>query len=401
MDQALMMKRKMFSFKADAALPLGLLAGLASLLGSAAHAESNPYYLGGSLGVNHVSNVYRQANADQHIGRQHLTVDATLNQSHYDLNPQLNNHGYTLRGVLDWATIERISGTLSASMSSALASYNVGGNVLPVFEKNIEKDRRVQAVVRVGLVTRYSMEASLTHYDQDFSLAAYNALVYHQNAGSMGLYFQANDLLRLGVALRHTVGEYPRYPVVTQVSAGSAPFYVFAADGFKRNDLDLTAGWKPSGASKVDARLSWTDSKHDVVPSLDYKGVTGALSWNWQPTGKLNFFTRLARDTGTQLTNLGANVDRVGYSLDFNPSYEVTSKIALTGGASMRRSTYKNDAGAQSHDNDHNYSLGLRYAYSRSVSFNCQGYRAGRDSSIAIYTYSATGYGCTVQGMIY
>ena len=42
------------------------------------------------------------------------------------------------------------------------------------------------------------------------------------------------------------------------------------------------------------------------------------------------------------------------------------------------------------YDNDATQSIGVRWAYSRSISLSCQAARApSRDSSVAIYTYRA------------
>ncbi len=394
---------------------VGLAIGL--LCSMAAQAEANPYYLGASLGANRVTNVYSLpdtnnadtvatasllAGVDQQIGRQHLVIDGSLQQNHYKVNTPLNNHGYSLHGQFDWSTVGNVSGTLSASANQSLASYNIGEGITQVFAKNIEKDHQLQSLVRVGLVTRYSLEASLTHYEQSFSLVQYDALAFSQNAGSLGLVYKPNDLLRLGVALRHTTGEYPRYPVVsTQFDPDVAPFFVKEADNFKRNDLDLTANWAPTGASKLDARLSWTKADHDVALALDFKGITGSVGWNWQPVSRLIIGSHYTRDTGNQNTALGIYLNRVGNAFQLDASYELTSKIGLTSSAVYNRGSYSNNGSNSSFDNIHTLSLGARWAYSRSLSMTCQLNRTGRSASTAAYNYSASGFGCTAQALMY
>ncbi|MDY0743841.1 hypothetical protein SNE35_04965 [Paucibacter sp. R3-3] len=393
-----------------ARIGLGLSLGVA---GTVVHADPNPYYLGGSLGVTRVSNVYRTstdensdtvttasllAGVDQQIGRQHLTADATLQQNRYATNDILNNNGYTLRSNLDWATAGRISGTLSASATRQLANYNAAGVSQPVFEKNIENDRRYQALIRIGLVTRWSAEASYTHNSQEFSLIEYSALNFSQNAGSLGLVYRPSDLLRLGLAFRHTEGEYPQYPL----SIGGGVFSFYVDDTFKRNDVDFTGTWQPTGSSNVTTRLSWTNNRHDPAESLSYRGLTGSLGWNYSPGGRWTFSAQLTRDTGEQATLLGPSQNRVGNSVQLNTSYDLTSKIALTGSASARRGTYRSITDApDAFDNDHSVSLGTRFAYSRSLSLSCQAYRTGRSSSVSYNNFNATGVGCTAQALVY
>src|SRR4051812_37690871 len=92
----------------------------AAALAQSAHAQTDdttPFYIGGSLGVSHVSNVYRQPSTtngdrvlsagvlgglDERLGRQHLKVDGSLQDNRYDKNRDLNNQSYSLRTALDW-----------------------------------------------------------------------------------------------------------------------------------------------------------------------------------------------------------------------------------------------------------------------------------------------------------
>ena len=392
-------------------LAVGLCAGVAVV-----HADPNPYYLGGSVGLNGVTNVYRQsafngnsdtvttatllAGVDQLIGRQHLTIDSSLQDNRYKINTPLNNHGYSLKANLDWDTIDRLSGSLTANTSSSLASYNVGeSNVQQVFVKNIEKDDMLQALVRVGLVTRYSLETSVTHTSQTFSAWQYEALNYYQNTGSLGLVYKPHDYLRLGLNVRHSTGEYPTYPVA--YSTGFSVVGVDADDTYKRDDLDFTSYWNPTGTSKLETRLSWTDNRHDIATLLNYKGLTGLLTWTWQPGQRWSASTSLSRDTGNQIAIGGANLSRVGTSLQLNSSYELTGKIVLNAGLAFRRSGGDSGGPAQYFDDDHSYNVSANWNFSRSLNFSCQYNRTGRNSSTAIYSYSASGYGCTVQGLMY
>jgi len=114
---------------------LAVLAATAAL-SMQAWAQSSPYYFGGGLGLTHVSNVYRQANdansdnvttatllagVDQRFGRQRLFGDGSVQSNRYQSNSSLNNQSYSVRGGLDWETLERLSGTLSGNASRAAA----------------------------------------------------------------------------------------------------------------------------------------------------------------------------------------------------------------------------------------------------------------------------------------
>lgn len=96
---------------------LSLVATVAACqLATAQTDDSTPFYVGGSLGVSHVSNIYRQANAansdtvvssgllggvDHRYGRQHLKLDGSVQNNRYASNQALNNQSYTASATLE------------------------------------------------------------------------------------------------------------------------------------------------------------------------------------------------------------------------------------------------------------------------------------------------------------
>jgi len=381
-------------------------------MGGAAHAETSPYYLGGSLGLYHVSNVYRQSNAansdevgsasllaglDQRLGRQRLFVDASVQANRYRRSSELNNIAYSAKLGLDWASLARLSGTLSASKNRSLADYNIGSGITPIFKKNTEDNSQLQGIARLGLVTKLTLEASVTHRTRDFSAIEYGRLNYREDVGSLGLVWRPSSPLRLGLAARHTKGKNPRYLLQNQQ---------VTPDEFTRNDVDLTGGWEASGASKLDARLSASRSRHSVADLRNFSGVTGALLWQWQPTAKWSFSTRVSRDSGLDnyylgFANLSSDYNRITRALQLNSSYELSGKLLLDAGLTIS-STDRSDTLFQSssYDRDRAYKLGARWIYSRGLELGCQLSHAGRRSSTAFYAYSANTYGCYGQAVI-
>ncbi|MDN3920840.1 hypothetical protein [Roseateles violae] len=387
------------------------LACLAAAAAPAA-AESNPYYFGGSLGLSQVSNVYRQAFSsnsdtvasasllggfDQRLGRQRLYADASVQGNRYNDNKQLDNHAYSLKGGLDWSTIERLSGSFTFNSSEALADYNVGRGVDQVFKKNIERNDNAQALFRVGLVTRYSAEAIISYRKRDFSAPEYDQLDYHQTAGSLGLVYRPSQDLRLGVAYRQTDGVYPHYPLFF----GGVQIASFQ-DDYKRKDIDLTTGWDASGASKLNARISYTKTEHTVITSSNYSGFTGLINWNWQPTGHWTFFTQLSRETGQEGLPGVTDQSRLTTALRLNGTYQLTGKVSLNAGLFYSRAD-RNSTAFQSRDFDRDfaYNLGANWAYSRTWSVSCLLNHLDRDSSIPQYAFDTGSFGCNVQAVFY
>lgn len=382
---------------------LPLAAALLALAAtSAAQAETSPWYLGVSQAITHDSNIYRIGDQqslgaglsksdklsttaliggfNQPYSRQRFSGSASLRSSRYQSNEQLNNNGFGLKLGWDWETANRLSGSLSASADRSLAQFNSLNSVGAVeTRRNLIDDRSVDGVVRLGVVTRYTLEATLGHRQRHYSATEYDRYEYRQNSGSIGVRFRPSDLLTLGAALRLTQTDYPRY--AQTVSGG------LIGDQVNRQDLDLTAQWRPSGNSDLSLRLSPTRSRSDLNTTSDFSGLTGAASWGWQATGKLRFTTHLSRDTGqsTQAYDLGnLGLGAVDYSrtttgLNLRADWAATAKIsAYTSLAYSRRALVDtptlngNQLGQTAgRDNTSQFSLGARWAPTRAIQLGC------------------------------
>lgn len=396
-------------------LPLAAPVCLAFLmLPGAVLAQNSPYYAGASLGLTRVTNVFRTgsdgnsdtvttaglfAGLDQRLGRQHLSADATLQHNRYATNSGLNNQGYTLRSALDWETIGNLSGTLSAGGSQALADFNVGSGVEPIRKKNTETNTDYAALARLGVTTRYSLEAGYAWRKRDFSAFEYDRLATTQRTTSLSAFATPGARLRLGITVRRAQGVQPRYPKFLF----RLPPNDTEPNDFRRDDLDLTATWDTGGSSRLTARLSRSRIDNSLVAIRNFSGNTGAIGWGWQPTGKLNLQANIARDTGLETQTRSADVNRVYWTYQFNATYAVTGKLALTASTADYRSTSRSDDArfGTGYDNSRNQTLGARWNYSRAISFSCQLSRSSRDSSIAAYAYTSNSSGCSAQALVY
>jgi hypothetical protein len=389
-------------------------------------AESNPYYFGGSLGLNRVSNIYKAvyspnddtvatasllAGFNQPIGRQRVYADVNVNTNRYSKNSDLNNLGYSVKGGLDWSTVERLSGNINVDSSQALSTYTER-TALALRKKNTENNHNVNGVVRIGLVTQYSLEAGAGFRKRTFSAEEYARFEFDQNRYSLGLVYQPSPDLRFGVAGRFTNDKYPAYTQTGFVLINGVPQPIsvpVAAREFERKDIDFTSRWVASGASTLDGRISTGRSKIKQGVGNDFSGVTGRVTWGWQPTAKWNISSSISRDTGLESSFSNANTsseqDRITNGLQINANYELTGKVFLTGGLSTAKSRriYDNSAGSHTEENDrdNSFNLGARWQYSRGITMGCQFNKSSRSSSQEVYTYDANSYGCYGQILMY
>jgi len=412
----------------DVRPPLRAIAlSAAALLALPAEAQTNdaaPFYAGASLGVTHVSNIYRLASGsnsdrvtsagllagiDQRFGRQHLTVDGSLQDNRYAETSSLNNRAYSLRAALDWQTVGHLSGTFSALNTRSLAQFNLGNGAEQSQEKNIERNEDYYAIVRLGVGTRYSLEATLNRRTRDFSLPVYDRFVYRQHTGGLGFYGTPGGNLRLGLVVRYTDGSFPHYPSYRYINVSGVLIPIldgYAAVDYKRNDIDFTTAWNTGGSSTLNTRISSSRTRYEPKTAglTDFHGTTGAIGWTWRPTGKIELGAQLARDTGQETPARAADVNAIYTSWQLNGTYALTGKVSFNASVTGFRSHRSNDSGtplAEADDRNNSYGLGMRWSYSRSLSLSCQANHANRDASVAAYNFSANSYGCTGQFIVY
>lgn len=402
---------------------LAALVAIASLAqaASAQTDDAAPFYAGGSLGVSHVSNVYRQSSApnsdtvvsagvlagvDQRLGRQHLTLDGALQNNRYSTNRELNYRSHSLRGALNWQTVGNLSGVLSAKSDRSMADFNIGSGVTPLFKKNIETNDEYRALARLGVGTRYQLEGGWTQRRRNFSAEQYDRFVYRQNTTSLGIYATPAGNVRLGLVGRHTKGNNPRYPTgfFTLDPETLLPRDITARNDYTRDDVDLTARWTAGGHSTLNARLSRSRTSNSMDQLRDFSGTTGSIGWGWQPTAKLQLDLQYTRDTGQENTVRSGDLNRVYTSWRLGSSYALTGKFSLNAGANSNSSRRAGDSGGvlpDALDDTRSYNLGLRWAFSRGFSLSCQYDHVSRDSNVPQYVYTANNYGCTGQAVIY
>ena len=394
----------------------------------AALAQSSPYYIGGALTYSHDSNLLRLSNGtnspigyskadsvvsagllaglDQNFGRQRAFGNLTLRSNRYGRNTTYNNDSYAVTAGLDWSTAERLSGQVSANASRNLSSFNLQ-EIGTLSVKNQESSQGLDATVRLGLVTEYSLEASGSHRKIENSLDddRVQARNYRQDNASLGLRWKPSSDTIFGVGVRATQGRYPRFRVVT--------VNLYEADRFKREEVDLSFWHRASGASSLDLRLSSGKTTYDLATQRDFSGLTGSLSWNWLASGRLNLLTRLSHETGqdsyavTTFFNQAGTADysRVNTSLRVKADYSLTAKVALNSAVSVSDREIVRSLDdifgpreASGRERYVNMSLGARWVPQRSVQVGCDVGRETRKGSGELGSdLSANTYSCFAQ----
>ena len=293
-------------------LAQGLALACAGLGVGASLAQSSPWYVGASTAFSHDSNLLRLADTqlplagesrsdtaistalvgglDQGLGRQRLSANLTLRDNRYDRNSKYDNQSYNGSLGLNWSTVERISGALSVNAARNLSTFNADGvGLLP--EKNLETTQAVNASLKVGLVTQYSLELGAAQRRVRNSARDERALArdFNQDTASVGLSWRPSGALNLASAWRSVRALHPTF---RSTASG------VESDRYQQQQVDLTAVWQATGASTLDSRLTFGETRYMANETRDFSSVNGSLAWLWQATGKLRLTTRYARDKG-------------------------------------------------------------------------------------------------------
>lgn len=373
-----------------------LVAAAAWLAAAPAQAQDRPYYIGVSQAVTHETNIFRRGDNEASdtiystgvlgglnldLSRQHVYLNATANRNRYDKRDQLDNTSYSLTTGLDWETIGNLSGDLRYTARQNLTDYSVVGS--PEL-KDIEEVRVASADVRYGMTSRLGLRAGVETRRVDFSQS--DERDQEQDIASAGLRFGGRGVLALGVGVRVTKGETPRYRPIERIELPPPLEDIFVLgeiqpDELDRRDIDFTATWTPSGLSTVDLRLSATKQDHTAPSRSDFSGLTGGVTWDYRPTGKLALRSSLIRDTGTETSfisllpdgvpDLQVDNNRLNLIASVAADYAVTAKIAMTGKLQAIRNTVQLANGAEFDRTTNRLRLGANYAPTRSITLAC------------------------------
>jgi hypothetical protein len=288
------------------------LAALLALAGSSALAQTSPWFVGCLLTITHDDNLLRLGEGqpplagqsrsdavrsaaligglDQSFGRQRLQANLTLRQNRFDRNDRFDNESYSGSLALEWATVNGLSGQLGASRSRALSTFNAEVVGL-LAQRNFETTEAADATLRLGLVTAWSLEltGATRRTRNSLDQPTVQAQNLDQDSAAFGVAWRPGSAFGATLSARESRGRYPTFRSVNGR---------FEDDRFEQHGVELSAGWQPSGASRLEARIGIGQTQYPRGGDRDFDSVSGSLNGTWRPTGKLTATTGLSRERG-------------------------------------------------------------------------------------------------------
>lgn len=316
------------------------------------------------------------ASLDQVFGRQRVKASAGLQASRFSQDSSLDNNAPTLNAEWDWQTGERWEGEMGVTHARSLYRYYLS-EADTSLGRNMQTDNQQFFRARLGVVTAWTLEAGWSAYQRSYSADYYRSENQTRRALSAGVRFQPQPDFTARLNLRHTDGQYPDFNTT------------LGPDDFGRWDVESLLNIRMSAASAVDLRLAHTNEAHSQPSAQSGPHWTGSARWQWQPTGKLSFSTRVVRDTDTSDQLLGEGLtnseSRRTTQLEWGGQWAATDKIQL--GLSLQQSwrQLQQDLGdgdpLDGRDRSRTIALQLGYQPLQALALGCNASRETRDVS--------------------
>lgn len=341
---------------------------------------------------------------DQPLGRQRLRGQADFQHNRYREHDELDSTGHDLRLMLDWETINNLSGNVGAQ--SVKRQYRYGLDSTSAFDgRNDETTQTAFFKGRLGGLGLWSLQFGADTLRRDYSAEQFATEELSQSSGEFGVGYRPSPDLGGALVARHTRIDRP------DVTRDGAPPLEIVGDDVTRNDIELTAVWQASGASRLEGRATRSQEDHKTLDDRSF--WTGSLAWHWAPSAKLNFTTRIGRDTEGQSGNVltaGAQAptvpagDQLRDAFEWTAQWEATAKILVLGTAQWsKRKLGRIGEGPELNDRTQALSLGLRYNAARWLDLGCDVRHEDRktnagtaDERVVTRPYDAMAVGCTL-----
>lgn len=308
-----------------------------------------------------------RAGVSQPLSRQRLYGDVELRHIRHSNRSDFDNTGYALNAGLDFATVERISGTVAAhanrsrprliatSLPDAVGQGFASGSV------GIAKTEELRAVGRIGVSTPLTVEAGAEYRNVGYSTAS--SLDYDQTRGHGALIYRFSSATNVGLGVAASKSNY-------------------TTDKGDRSDIYVQGQWTPSASTDLQARVARTKNERDFQIQQNYTGLTGSLTWSWRPTGKVAMSTYLARDTGQDIGFLrlspeqsvsAADFSTVSSSAGIRGTYEATAKVLVDVGGSWVERDMANRfvSGPRGKTTVGTLTMGARWMPTRNITAGC------------------------------
>ena len=271
-----------------------------------------------SIGINNgeadtISRVGLGLKADLPVSRQHLVIEASADSYHYEHYSLLNNTSSRLAGTWLWQAGNQWSGQAGVSTQRYLADF--GELQAPLQDMVTESHLFGSAIY--ALSPSWHLHAGTESVDYRHDLAIANLEDNTVTAVTVGADYVTATFNTLGAQVKYSNGRYPNSQLV-----GGA----LINNDFHETETSLVTHWQVTGKSIIDARLGYTNRRHDQIGQRDFSGATGRFDYTYLTGTKIAFVGQAWRELRAYEALPGSFTPTFG---DFTASYVLSDGVSF------------------------------------------------------------------------
>ena len=112
----------------------------------------------------------------------------------------------------------------------------------------------------------------------------------------------------------------------------------------------MTAAWMPGPKTRISTRLSHVNLKRNISSDRDFSGFSQRFGLDYQATDKINLNLAVYQVVSPVDDVVSTYVKSKG--ADISPTWNITSKVTLSGNLAFSENTYLGSAGTSSNGNE-------------------------------------------------
>jgi exopolysaccharide biosynthesis operon protein EpsL len=293
------------------------------------------------LGSSETSDVAKRidvgVNVNLRLSRQLISVSANINKTDYDRFNNLDNTGKSNRLQWDWKLGSKLYGVLSASQTESVAGFNEART--PV--KNLRSVDQQTASINWSFHPDWAVYANHEQVQYENAAATSRVLNRKDKITEGGIRYQSQLDTRLGLAYRVADQSYPDRTGLIRARLG---------DDSSQKEIIASAEWSPSFKTKISARLSQFNLVSPDIADSDRNGFSQRWNLNHRLTEKFSLGLAAYHVVSPQEDVISTYVKSKGFEI--NPTWNLTSKVALRGNIGYEQIEYIGSAGISGYSED-------------------------------------------------
>ncbi len=295
---------------------------------------SSPAQAKAALSTSDASDVMKRlelgVQVDLRLSRQLISLSSNLSENKFDRFDYLDNRGKANSLRWDWRMGSKLYGELSASENEAIAGFNETRSTV----KNLRTIDRQFASVNWDFKPDWTIYASREQVEFENESTSSQVLNREDEITEGGIRFLSPLNTQLGLAYRVADATFPNRAGLVKL---------FFGDASSQKEAILTAAWMPGAKTKISTRLSHVNLKRNTSSSRDFSGFSQRFGLNYQATDKVNLNMAAYQVVSPVDDVLSTYVKSKG--VDFSPTWNISSKVALSGNLAYSENTYLGSAG--------------------------------------------------------